>query len=70
MDARGLTRKDMEPYLGSHARVSEILNRRHPLSLEMIRRLQDGLGIPADILVQPYELQQPIRTLSTALEAV
>ncbi|MEM7535954.1 MAG: helix-turn-helix domain-containing protein [Chloroflexota bacterium] len=68
MDARGLTRKDMEPYLGSRARVSEILNRRRPLSLEMIRRLQDGLGIPADILVQPYELQQPIRVLSTTSE--
>ena len=56
MDARGLSRQDLEPYLGSRARVSEILNRRRPLSLEMIRKLQAGLGIPADILVQPYEL--------------
>lgn len=59
MDARNLTRKDLEPYLGSRARVSEILNRRRPLSLEMIRKLQSGLGLPADILVQPYELQTP-----------
>ena len=57
MDARGLTRRDMEPYLGSRARVSEILNRKRPLSLEMIRKLQSGLGLPADVLVQPYPLQ-------------
>jgi HTH-type transcriptional regulator / antitoxin HigA len=59
MDARGLTRRDLEPYLGSRARVSEILNRRRPLSLEMIRKLQAGLGLPADVLVQPYKLQEP-----------
>lgn len=58
MDARGLTRRDMEPYLGSRGRVSEILNRRRPLSLEMIRKLQSGLNIPADVLVQPYALQE------------
>lgn len=57
MEARGLTRRDMEPYLGSRARVSEVLNRRRPLSLEMIRKLQRGLGLPADVLVQPYMLQ-------------
>ena len=57
MEARGLTRRDLEPYLGSRARVSEILNRRRPLSLEMIRKLQSGLGLPADVLVQPYKLQ-------------
>jgi HTH-type transcriptional regulator/antitoxin HigA len=56
MDARGLTRRDLEQYLGSRARVSEILNRRRPLSLEMIRKLQAGLGLPADVLVQPYKL--------------
>ncbi len=68
MDARGLTRRDMEPYLESRARVSEILNRRRPLSLAMIRKLQAGLGIPADILVQPYELRSPQRS-ATALDA-
>jgi len=57
LDARGLTRRDLEPFLGGRGRVSEILNRRRPLSLEMIRRLQSGLGIPADVLVQPYVLQ-------------
>lgn len=55
MEARGLTRKDLEPYLGSRARVAEILNRVRPLSLEMIRRLSTGLNLPAEVLIQPYE---------------
>lgn len=56
MEARGLERKDLEPYIGSRARVAEVLNRVRPLSLEMIRRLSEGLTIPADVLVQRYEL--------------
>ena len=55
MEARGLTRKDMEPYIGSRARVAEILNRVRPLSLDMIRNLSTGLGLPAEVLIQPYE---------------
>ena len=58
MESRGLVRRDLEPYLGSRARVSEILNRKRPLSLTMIRRLNKELGIPADILIKPYEYQQ------------
>ena len=54
MESRGLTRNDLEPYIGSRARVAEILNRRRPLSLEMIRRLHSQLGIPAEVLIQPY----------------
>lgn len=57
LDSQGLSRRDLEPYLGSRARVSEILNRKRALSLAMIRRLQEGLGISAEILVQPYKLQ-------------
>ena len=57
MQSRGLARSDLEPYLGSRAKVSEILNRKRPLSIEMIRRLHKGLGIPAEILIQPYELK-------------
>lgn len=57
MESQGLSRRDLEPYLGSRARVSEILSRKRPLSLDMIRKLQSGLGISADILVQPYKLQ-------------
>ena len=56
MESRGLSRRDLEPYIGTRARVSEILNRRRPLTLRMIQRLQAGLGIPAEILIQPYEL--------------
>lgn len=41
---------------GTRARVSEVLNRKRPLTLNMIRKLQDGLGIPAEVLVQPYPL--------------
>ncbi len=52
MESRGLTRSDLLPYLGSKERVSEILNRKRGLSLAMIRRLHNGLGIPADLLVQ------------------
>jgi HTH-type transcriptional regulator / antitoxin HigA len=58
MEARGLARKDMEPYIGSRARVAEVLNRIRPLSLEMIRRLSAGLNLPADLLISPYELKQ------------
>ena len=54
MDARGLTRKDLEPFLGSRARVAKVLNRVRPLSLEMVRRLSTGLGIPVEVLIQPY----------------
>ena len=66
MDARGLTRRDLEPYLGSRARVAEVLNRRRPLSLAMIRKLQAGLGLPADVLVQPYATAQKQRRDASA----
>jgi HTH-type transcriptional regulator/antitoxin HigA len=54
METRDLTRRDLEPLLGSRARVAEILNRRRTLTLAMIRRLHSALGIPAEILIQPY----------------
>lgn len=57
MEARGLTRKDLEAYIGSRARVAEVLNRVRPLTLEMIRRLSDGLSIPAEVLIRKYELK-------------
>jgi HTH-type transcriptional regulator/antitoxin HigA len=56
MDQRGLTRKDLEAVLGSRARVSEILNRRRPLTLRMAWRLHEVFGIPADALIRPYDL--------------
>ena len=55
MESRGLTRADLEPYIGSRARVSEILNRKRPLTLAMIQRLNQ-LGIPAEALIQPYKV--------------
>jgi len=59
MESRGLERVDLEPYIGSRARVSEILNRKRPLTLSMIQRLNSGLGIPADALIQSYRLETP-----------
>ena len=58
MEARELSRKDLEPYIGSRARVAEVLNRVRPLSLEMIRRLSAGLELPADLLIAGYELRE------------
>ena len=57
MEARGLTRKDLEPYIGSRGRVAEVLNRARPLTLAMIRRLSEGLKLPADVLIADYELR-------------
>jgi HTH-type transcriptional regulator/antitoxin HigA len=58
MESRGLSRRDLEPYLGSRARVAEVLNRRRALSMEMIRKLHDGLGISADVLIRPYAVRR------------
>ena len=52
MDRMDLTNKDMEPYFGSKARVSEVLNRKRPLSLSMMRSLQSKLGISAETLMR------------------
>lgn len=51
MDQMGLERKDLEPFMGSRHRVSEVLNRKRGLSLDMIRRIHRGLGIPLEVLV-------------------
>src|ERR1700741_1883915 len=55
MEQKGLTRRDLEPAIGSRGRVSEILTRKRPLTLPMVRALSGMLDIPAEILVQPYE---------------
>ena len=65
MEARGTTRKDLEPYIGSRARVAEVLNRVRPLTLEMIRRLASGLDLPADVLIRRYELKRAAQTSSS-----
>ena len=57
MEQMNLTRKDIEPLIGSRGRVSEILNRRRSLSLPMIRRLHSALHIPLESLVQKFDVR-------------
>ena len=52
MEQQGLTRKDMQKYLGSQSKVSEVLSGKRPLSLSMIRKLHYQLGIPSEVLLQ------------------
>ena len=51
MEQKALTRKDLEPYLGTRARVSEVLNKKRNLTLPMIKRLHEGLNIPYNCLI-------------------
>jgi HTH-type transcriptional regulator / antitoxin HigA len=53
MEQQGLTRKDLEGILGSRTRIAEVLNRRRGLSINMIRRLHEKLGISAEVLIRP-----------------
>ena len=53
MEQQGLTRRDLEELLGTRARVAEILNRKRDLSIGMIRRLHQRLGISAEVLIRP-----------------
>jgi HTH-type transcriptional regulator/antitoxin HigA len=69
MVQRGLRPRDLEPLLGGRGRVSEVLNRKRPLTLAMIRRLNQELGIPTAVLVKeppttpaPSSRKQPSRS--------
>jgi HTH-type transcriptional regulator/antitoxin HigA len=53
MEQQGLSRKDLEPLIGTRTRVAEVLNRKRSLSIGMIRRLHDSLGISAEVLIRP-----------------
>jgi HTH-type transcriptional regulator/antitoxin HigA len=53
MEQQGLTRKDLEPLIGTRTRVAEVLNRKRSLSIGMIRRLHRALGISAEVLIRP-----------------
>jgi HTH-type transcriptional regulator / antitoxin HigA len=53
MEQQGLSRKDLEPIIGTRTRVAEVLNRKRSLSIGMIRRLHDRLGISAEVLIRP-----------------
>ena len=58
MEALGLTRKDLEPMIGSRARVSEVLSRKRPLTINMIRKLNEKMRIPAEVLIRPYGVRE------------
>jgi HTH-type transcriptional regulator/antitoxin HigA len=60
MEALGLSRKDLEPMIGSRARVSEVLSRKRPLTINMIRKLNKEMRIPAEVLIQPYDVSDRI----------
>ena len=63
LEARGLTNKDLETILNSRReRVWEVMHYKRPLSLTMIRKLNSGIGIPAEVLIQPYEIENTDRT--------
>jgi HTH-type transcriptional regulator / antitoxin HigA len=53
MEQEGLTRKDLEDMIGTRSRIAEVLNRKRDLSIGMIRRLHERLGIPAEVLIRP-----------------
>lgn len=59
MDQAGLSQRDLVPYMGSKSRVSEVLAGKRPLTLTMIRALHEGLGIPAEVLLQRTPDSEP-----------
>ncbi len=58
MEALGLARKDLEPMIGTRARVSEVLSRKRPLTINMIRKLNEEMRIPAEVLIRPYDIEE------------
>ena len=56
MEALGMNRKDLEPMIGGRNRVSEVLSRKRPLTIRMIRRLSERMQIPAGVLIRAYEI--------------
>lgn len=64
MEQAELTPRDLEPFIGTRARVSEVLSGARPLSIDMIRALNEGLGIPAEVLIR----QEPLQKEKAAVE--
>jgi HTH-type transcriptional regulator/antitoxin HigA len=58
MEEKNLRPRDLEPMIGPRGRVSEVLSRKRPLTLPMIRRLSKGLDIPAEVLIQEIKLER------------
>ena len=52
-----MDREDLKPIIGGRGRISEVLARKRPLTLNMIRRISQTLRIPAEVLIQPYETE-------------
>lgn len=69
MEQQGLSRKDLLPILGTTGRTSEVLSRRRPLTLNMIRKLHAALGIPLESLVQPSRKPKPRQRSGRSPEA-
>jgi HTH-type transcriptional regulator/antitoxin HigA len=65
MEQAGLKQKDLIPFIGSRSKVSEVLSRQRPLSIAMIRKLHEGLGIPAEVL-----LKEPGAKIAQAPEGI
>ena len=63
MDQMGLKSKDLAPFIGSASKVSEVLSHKRPLSLNMIRKLNHGLGIPAEVLIR-----EPVQVLAQNMD--
>jgi len=57
MEQEGLKQKDVAELFGNKVRVSEVLNKKRRLTLDMVRNLHDNLSIPYDSLLNKYELQ-------------
>jgi HTH-type transcriptional regulator/antitoxin HigA len=70
MEQQGLSRRELEPMIGSRARVSEVLNGKRALTLPMIRRLHAGLRIPVELLVGAHGVSQAAGLREVARTAV
>lgn len=66
MEAQSLKQRDLVPYIGSASKVSEVLSRKRPLTLPMIRALRDGLGIPAEVLIQEPDTPENVAKIDVA----
>lgn len=58
LETRGLSERNLEVSIGSQEQVTAILNKQQPLTLDIIRRLNQDFGIPAEILIKPYSLEK------------
>jgi HTH-type transcriptional regulator/antitoxin HigA len=67
MEQQGLKPKDLIPYIGSKSKVSEVLSRRRPLSLTMIRKLVTGLHFPAEVALRETKTRLARRTAKTRI---